>query len=260
MPNLCIIPARALRDQALTPADLRVLLAVSIYTRAAGRGAYPSARTIGADARAGRATVFRSLDKLEQAGYLRRTSRWADNGRQTSSMYDVVLDEPAGGRVSQLGDGEGLAADGPTGVSPEGDAMNDLLGTTPTSEEGVSWRDRMDAYLAAYPRTDNLAPWVQVLGCLKKVCRTVEFDRILRAATHYASVVAREKTEPKYVTSPARFLQDGRWKKHDIVMVHGRTRQDWARSGQDLAEFDRLAAELTLPQESASHDLDEDTE
>jgi hypothetical protein len=27
---------------------------------------------------------------------------------------------------------------------------------------------------------------------------------------------------------------------YDVPMVHGRTREEWARSGQDVLEFDRL--------------------
>jgi hypothetical protein len=32
------------------------------------------------------------------------------------------------------------------------------------------------------------------------------------------------------------------WEQYSQVTVHGRTRDEWARSGQDVSEFDRLAS------------------
>lgn len=61
------------------------------------------------------------------------------------------------------------------------------------------------------------------------------------AAVQYADHVVKEGTEKKYVKSLHRFYADGMWASFQKVLVHGRTREEWARSGQDVAEFDRLA-------------------
>ena len=61
------------------------------------------------------------------------------------------------------------------------------------------------------------------------------------AAVQYADHVVKEGTEKKYVKSLHRFYADGMWESFQKVLVHGRTREEWARSGQDVTEFDRLA-------------------
>jgi hypothetical protein len=40
-----------------------------------------------------------------------------------------------------------------------------------------------------------------------------------------------------------RFFADDFWRAYDVVLVQGRTREEWARSGQDVSKFDRLLAE-----------------
>jgi hypothetical protein len=68
-------------------------------------------------------------------------------------------------------------------------------------------------------------------------------EQLVRSAQRYAAHCEKEHVEPKYVKSMQRFYADGMWEAFDVVTVHGRTRQEWARSGQDVAEFDRLAAQ-----------------
>jgi isocitrate dehydrogenase kinase/phosphatase len=66
-------------------------------------------------------------------------------------------------------------------------------------------------------------------------------DNLYRAAQRYAESVLRERTEPKFVKSLHGFFSDDYWRAYDVALVEGRTREEWARSGQDVAEFDRLA-------------------
>jgi hypothetical protein len=58
------------------------------------------------------------------------------------------------------------------------------------------------------------------------------------------------QTDAKYVKTLNRWLADGAWRAYDVLTVHGRTREEWKRSGQDVLEFDRLAG-LTQPEEVA---------
>jgi len=74
---------------------------------------------------------------------------------------------------------------------------------------------------------------------------------LYQAALNYGVQCAKEQTEPKYIKSLHRFYADGQWEHYQVTTVHGRTRQEWARSGQDVAEFDRLAAQQTSVKEGA---------
>jgi hypothetical protein len=246
MPNLCIIPARALRDKTLKPAHLRVLLAVSIYTRPGGRGAYPSTRTIGADARVGRTTAFTALNDLVAKGYLRRTHRWTEEGRQTSNLYEVVMDDPQGeGPVAT--EREGPVQSEPSGVQSGVNPLNDL-GKNDNNIQGANHQalvDAIDSLLAVYPPTKHMPDFKVLIKPMRAALAKVPLATILRGAEGYARECHRDGTDPKYVTSPQRWLADERWTQYDVPRIYGRTRQDWARSGQDVAEFDRLWAALT---------------
>jgi hypothetical protein len=63
------------------------------------------------------------------------------------------------------------------------------------------------------------------------------------AARQYAQHVLRTQTEKRYVKGIISFFRDGVWEQYAQVTVYGRTREEWARSGQDVTEFDRLAWE-----------------
>ena len=51
---------------------------------------WPSIRTIAKELKLSRATVYRALDDLCQAGFLVREKRRRDNGGQTSNHYKLV--------------------------------------------------------------------------------------------------------------------------------------------------------------------------
>lgn len=81
-----------------------------------------------------------------------------------------------------------------------------------------------------YPERDVPHPYVPtrtaVLDLLKQGVEPLD---LIRAARNYAAYCAKE------------VYRDGIWQQFNLVTVHGRTRDEWARSGQDVSEFDRLA-------------------
>lgn len=254
MPSLCIIPARALRDKALKPAHLRVLLAVSIYTRTGGRGAYPSTRTISADARVGRTTTFAALNDLVAMGYLRRTHRWTEEGRQTSNLYEVVMDDPPEGEGPVATGREGPVQSEPSGVQSGVNPLNHL-GKNDNNIQSANHKalvDAIDSLLAVYPPTKYLPTFPALIKPMRAALEKAPLATILRGAEGYARECQQAGTDPKYVTSPQRWLTDERWTQYDVPRIYGRTRQDWARSGQDVAEFDRLWAALINQDEEES--------
>ena len=63
-------------------------------------------------------------------------------------------------------------------------------------------------------------------------------NHLVQAAQAYAKQVERGGTEKKYRKSMVRFFADGAWQAFLVRKVHGRTREEWARSGQDVAEWE----------------------
>ena len=96
-----------------------------------------------------------------------------------------------------------------------------------------------------YPERDTPHPFVAVRNEVMSLLRKgVDENALLRAARNYRTYVALENVLPKYVVGPVRFYRDGMWERHQAVRVEGRTREQWALSGQDVAEFDRLVGEV----------------
>lgn len=242
MPALCIIPARAVLDGDLKPSDLRVLLALGLHTDRAGAGAWPAARTIAKEARVSRSTVFECLKRLEERGYIQRTPRWVE-GRQTSSMYAVVLD----GGVRQLSDGGGPEAAGRGGSGscwtqtiPINDPKNDMRPDQKRAQAMVVQAFAKTIF-DAYPKRPEPYPYPAVMREVKRLLAAgASGQALVQAAERYAQEVERKQVEPTYRIGLVRFLHDDRWQQYVIPMVHGRTREEWARSGQDVQEFDRL--------------------
>lgn len=95
MPDLCIIPVRALEDRTLSPRELRTLLAVGAYTNRHGRGVWASQSTMAQRAGISRPQFNTCVKSLVEKGYLRKTRRFKENGGEITSMIDVILDDPA---------------------------------------------------------------------------------------------------------------------------------------------------------------------
>lgn len=95
MPNLCIIPARALSDRTLTPRDLRALLAVGTYTNGDGKGCWASQSTLAERAGMSRTNMNACLRTLAAKGYIVKVRRTDPTTRkELTAWIDVVLDDP----------------------------------------------------------------------------------------------------------------------------------------------------------------------
>lgn len=68
----------------------------------------------------------------------------------------------------------------------------------------------------------------------------VDPAELLQAARNYRAECDLEPSNKKWRIGPVRFYRDGIWRRYLVPTVWGRTREEWALSGQDVAEFDRL--------------------
>lgn len=230
MPHLSIIPANAVADEALTDTQVRVLCAIGTFTNRLGGNVWASVQTLAKACNLNPRTVQRALPVLLKAGYLRSLVR---PGRTT--LYEVVLDRPL---TLESEGGDSVVTPPPTTQSPkrlrENDTSNDLRNFALQVTKAI---------FSVYPKRDTphlFPPALRaVTECLKQGASP---ERMVDAASLYAQEVQRKGTEPRFVRTIVRFYQDGAWEHHVAeVRVHGRTREEWARSGQDVTEFDRLA-------------------
>jgi DNA-binding transcriptional ArsR family regulator len=226
MPYLSIIPAAAVADGRLSDTHIRVLCAIGTHTNKLGGNVWASVGTLAKESNLSERTVQRSLAALIEAGYLRKTER---TGR--TNLYDVLLD--------------GVSTESPTPVttvtpppsvqSPKRVKERYTLTGDDTQCLSYCW--------ATFPKRDMPTPyplWVVAFRDLRTA--GVSCDDIAKAAHSYAAHVTKNGTEQKYRKTIHRFYTDDSWKAFCEQTVGGRTRDEWARSGQDVEEFDKMAA------------------
>ena len=251
MPNLCIIPFRALRDERIANADLRILLAIGAHTDRHGAGVWASAKTLSSEALLSRSQFFVSAARLEKFGYITRTERYSVTGTQLTSMLRVLLDEPKAatgespdildGESLDILDGESLVATGhkrPQQQRPQGQPPTKRK--ISTDDQGVAQRLFKD-----YPARDGDNSYIAAQKAVQELLRQGVSESAMRLAMEsYAAYLRRTgKIKSVYVKTMGRFFgADGSWKDYAIVRADGQTRAQWAQSGKDVLEFDRLTA------------------
>ena len=242
MSTLCIIPAAAVADHDLSDTQVRVLCAIGTFTNRLGGNVWASVKTLAAGSNLSERTVQRCLPALMERGYLRMEPRV---GR--TNLYEIVLDRAPEGVTPVSGGGD--TADG-GGVTPQSPKRYKLTVNTTipakapkvVSTQHPALSDLTHAIWAVYP--PRLTPHLFVpsrAAIATLLSAGVQPDNLYRSAQRYAESVLRERTEPKFVKSLHGFFTDDYWRAYDVALVEGRTREEWARSGQDVAEFDRLA-------------------
>ena len=230
MSTLCIIPASAVADPDLTDTQVRVLCAIGTFTNRLGGNVWASVETLAKSCNLNPRTVQRAMPVLIDRGYLRAVPRV---GRTT--LYEVVL-QPTKRGVTQesLGD-DTVVTPPPTPQSPK--RLKERY--TITEVDKVA----MDHIWSVFPKRDAphiYLPFAEAYKALRMA--GVAPNQMCSAAEAYAIATGRAGTDRKYIKGMHRFFSDGTWENYAIPMVEGRTREEWARSGQDVAEFDRMVS------------------
>lgn len=248
MPALSIIPAQAVMDQSVSATQLRVLCAIGTHTNRLGGNVWASVSKLAEEAGVSSRTVQRAVEELCVKGYLRRIER---PGR--TSIFEVVLD-------IAVDEADPKVVSPPTklchptpdkAVSPERYQLTITTDISPAQEvkdnHAHNEKHRALVKLTAaleeiFPKRPDHPPFPALL---KAIADTLEQgaqpDQLTRAASRYAAHCLLNNVDPQYIRSMPRFFRDGYWKQYDVLTVYGRTREEWARSGQDVAEFDQLA-------------------
>ena len=229
MPNLSIIPAAAVADSRLTDVHVRVLCAIGTHTNRLGGNVWASVATLAKESNLSERTVQRSLAALIEAGYIRKTERM---GR--TNLYDVMLDGVSG--VSTESPTPVTAVTPPLSVqSPKRVKERYVLTGDDTQCMSYCW--------STFPKRDVPSPYPLFVVAYRDLRMAgVSCDDIAKAAHSYAAYVTKNGTEQKYIKTIHRFYADDSWRAFCEQTVGGRTRDEWARSGQDVEEFDKMAA------------------
>lgn len=118
------------------------------------------------------------------------------------------------------------------------------------SEVRKNWphyvREVMDKLWEIYPRREEgvdhpFVPWRNEVEALLR--KGAPPANIIRSAIRYRQEVDNGDVNPKYMLGPVRFYRDGHWRTYGVPVVYGMNREEWARAGKDVLEFDRLLAE-----------------
>lgn len=231
MSYLCIIPAAAVADAGLTDTQVRVLAAIGTFTNRLGGNVWASVATLAKQCNLNPRSVQRAMPVLIERGYLKRMPR---TGRTT--VYEVVLQGHT-------------ASEGVTQESLGGDLV---VTTPPTTQSPKRYTERytltnddtrcMKYCWEVFPKRDVPSPYPAFAAAFRELrIAGAPLDALAQSAHGYAAYVVKNGVEPKFVKTIHRFYADDTWKAYCIKTVEGRTREEWARSGQDVAEFDRLA-------------------
>jgi len=241
MPVLSIVPAAAVADSAVTDTQLRVLCAIGTFTNRLGGNVWASVGTLAKACNLSIRTVQRAVPALIEAGYLRRTERM---GR--TPVYEVVLEREAQGVSAESEGGVTGVTPPPSQQSPKREEerytkrskKSDMMALFEAEQFRLAMSD-IWTYYPPRPEPHRYIPARQAVA--EAVQAGAPLATLVNAAKQYAQHVLRNQTESRYVRGMASFFRDGVWEQYAQITVHGRTREEWARSGQDVSEFDRLA-------------------
>lgn len=85
-----IIPKTLVIDQSVTYRDKCVYMALATYANNTTKAARPSTQTIADNVGCSRSSVFDSLKRLEQSGYIKRKSRSSKKAGSLTNIYYLL--------------------------------------------------------------------------------------------------------------------------------------------------------------------------
>jgi hypothetical protein len=238
MPVLSIIPAAAVADPSVTDTQLRVLCAIGTFTNRLGGNVWASVPTLAKACQLSVRTIQRAVPALIAAGYLRRMER---PGR--TPIYEVVLDGGHKVVTQQSLGGDYADTTPPSQESPKREKERSTQRSKDALLEHPAFQAALNDIWQHYPPRPEPYSYVALRRTIGELVNSGALIGMLTvAARQYAQHVLRTQTEKRYVKGIVSFFRDGMWEQYSQVTVHGRTRDEWARSGQDVSEFDRLAS------------------
>lgn len=241
-----IVPARAVEDQRLGNAALRVLCCIGTYADRAGR-AHPSVRTIAARLELCRSTVAEHLQELLHLGYLEIRRRVRPDGGNAANEYRLLFDpalfrSQSEGQATEHGSSLPLA-DAPTPplpvqpTIPVGPEPTIPVGPEPATIKNVpkerthsrsieidaETASQFETFWQAYPHRgphgDPKNPALKLFAAAVK--RGTKSATIIREAENYAAYIRRNRIDARYVAQAQTWLRQERWNQYQEAPKSG---------------------------------------
>jgi hypothetical protein len=229
--------------------QVRVLCAIGTYTNRLGGNVWASVSTLAKSCNLNPRSVQRAMPVLIERGYLRRMIR---PGRTT--LYEVVLQIGAPlGAVTQ----ESLGGDYAVTTPPTQESLKrEKERSNKTNTDSVALKSLLDSLWNVYPKRLTPHGYIPVRAQVDKLLSDgISPERILRSAQMYGEYTVRESLDLRFIKSMHGFYMDDYWRAYDVQTVNGRTREQWARSGQDVSEFDRQIARQSGAEDMTAADV-----
>jgi hypothetical protein len=237
-PRFAVLPARAIEDQQLGNAALRVLCCLGTYSDKEG-WCRPSMRTMAARLGLSRPTTIEHLGALAKLGYIEIHARMRPDGGDAANEYRLLFERPRTIDDEQEEAPEGVGpsdrgvSDLPTGrvgsepTPPVGSEPTPIIKNAPIERTlGRALRDRQSAgrdqetagryeerFWAVFPsRSPHNNPKKPALEKFRAaVRRGVDPEIIIAGAERYAAYVASHVTNPKYIAQAVTWIHQERW-------------------------------------------------
>jgi hypothetical protein len=248
-------------DQPISATEKVVLLALADYANESGV-CWPSIALLVKRAHVGERTVQRSLQFLEDKGFITRERRLRENGSDTSNLYRLMFDRScqevsisiknnhkSSGGVNLAPYGEGVMQTGGEGVAQTGGegVMQTVPRTTIKNhhiEPSISSDSDFEEFWAAYPKRPN-NPRKKAMEAYRKARKIVSQKQLLEAVNLYAAYMEGEN--PKFIAMAATWLNGERWncdydKSSEVVNAYGQIKYVDGAGGQAMASDEDLDA------------------
>lgn len=196
-------------QKGLTPHQKLVLLALA-NRHNPDVGCFPSLNKLVEDVEFSKSTVQRSIQKLQELGFIRVEEKHRDNGSQTSNRYYLNFEE-------------GVRETTPHSQS-DYPPVSERLPHKQVRDKQVSLIDNnlFEKFYQNYPRRIGK---IAAEKAWEKAVKKVDPNILVTSAEIYANHVKGSQLQIKFVPHPATWLNQGRW-EDELSHVGDKTTTD----------------------------------
>ncbi len=234
--RFAIVPARAVEDQRLGNAALRVLCCLGTYADKDG-WCRPSMRTMSERVGLTRPTIIEHIQQLGRLGYVETKRRERPDGGCAANEYRLLFDRglfAVQTRLQGAADQPALPlSDHPTPpVGPSDTPLSGQptphVGSGPTpkikerpnrttlsrSVPDLDTARQFETFWQAYPHRDGDPKKPALKLFAAAVRRSADPEAIIRGARNYAATMRANGTERRFLAQAKTWLNEERWNQH----------------------------------------------
>jgi len=205
---------------------------------------YPSFATLIKETGISKASVARHLLELERIGYIQRSQRFDESGRQTSTFYTVILSNTETGQsVYETddcpGERQGIVSERDTNyihIEPKPKETNKNKSICSSHDELLIHFDR---FWATYPRkvSKSVAKQVWIKKKLDNKADIIIADVEKRKVTCGADCWLNERKT--FIPHPATYLNQERWEDEIVAEEESPPPNTWSKHETGAQEINR---------------------